>query len=282
MTEEFKSFFKVVGGNEGSKCKYNIRLDTYGCGCQHDCSYCYAKSLLDFRGLWNPRAPKAASLAAIERRIKRISKGTIVRLGGMTDCLQPIEAQRGITRATIAMLNRAGIDYLIVTKSHLIGEDKYLSILDPQLAHVQVSVTATDDATALKYERCSLSSKRLRALQNVQASGIDCALRLSPYIPDLINIDTIAACNFKKIQVEFLRVNHWVERWFGSLTDLSAYTLKQGAYRHLPLTDKIGYAMRLKNAMPGTAFSVCEDEDEAYAYWRDHFNPNRNDCCNLR
>lgn len=31
MSEEFKSFFKVVGGNEGSKCKYNTRLDTYGC-----------------------------------------------------------------------------------------------------------------------------------------------------------------------------------------------------------------------------------------------------------
>ena len=47
---EFKSFYKVVGGNEGNKCQYNARLDTYGCGCAHDCKYCYAKSLLDFRG----------------------------------------------------------------------------------------------------------------------------------------------------------------------------------------------------------------------------------------
>ena len=49
--KEYKSFFKTVNGNEGSKCHYNTRLDTYGCGCQHDCSYCYAKSLLDFRKL---------------------------------------------------------------------------------------------------------------------------------------------------------------------------------------------------------------------------------------
>lgn len=33
----FKSFYKRVGGNEGSKCHYPARLDTYGCGCQHDC-----------------------------------------------------------------------------------------------------------------------------------------------------------------------------------------------------------------------------------------------------
>ena len=23
-------------------CLYTQRLDTYGCGCQHDCNYCYA------------------------------------------------------------------------------------------------------------------------------------------------------------------------------------------------------------------------------------------------
>lgn len=47
--KEFKSFIKTVGGNEGNKCHYPTRLDTYGCGCSHDCKYCYAKSLLDFR-----------------------------------------------------------------------------------------------------------------------------------------------------------------------------------------------------------------------------------------
>lgn len=49
--KEFKSFYKTVGGGEGSKCYYPTRLDTYGCGCYHNCSYCYAKSLLEFRKL---------------------------------------------------------------------------------------------------------------------------------------------------------------------------------------------------------------------------------------
>ena len=52
MAEEFKSFYKEVGGGEGDKCLYNTRLDTYGRGCAHDCSYCYAKSLLN--SSWNP------------------------------------------------------------------------------------------------------------------------------------------------------------------------------------------------------------------------------------
>lgn len=28
--------------------------------------------------------------------------------------------------------------------------------------------------------------------------------------------------------------------------------------------------------------SVCEDEQEAYDYWKENYNHNREDCCNLR
>lgn len=52
--KDFGSQVKSVGGNEGDKCNYSVRLDTYGCGCGHDCDYCYAKSLLEFRGAMEP------------------------------------------------------------------------------------------------------------------------------------------------------------------------------------------------------------------------------------
>jgi len=58
--DEFGAFFHIVDSSEGDRCAYPARLDTYGCA--HDCSYCYAKSLLDFRGLWNPRAPLAGDM----------------------------------------------------------------------------------------------------------------------------------------------------------------------------------------------------------------------------
>lgn len=87
---EYKSFFKTVSGNEGSKCYYPTRLDTYGCGCQYDCNYCYAKSLLSFRGLWNAKNPSVADIEKIRRKVKRLQKGTIVRMGGMTDCFKEV------------------------------------------------------------------------------------------------------------------------------------------------------------------------------------------------
>ena len=33
---EYLGFLKTVEGNEGSKCHYPTRLDTYGCGCGHN------------------------------------------------------------------------------------------------------------------------------------------------------------------------------------------------------------------------------------------------------
>ena len=230
---EFKSFFKTVTGNEGSLCHYTTRLDTYGCGCEHDCSYCYAKSILSFRGLWNNKAPRVANIDAIARKIKKIPPGTILRLGGMTDCLQPVESRNKVTLKTIDLLNEAGVGYLIVTKSHLIGTDEYLSRLDPGLAHVQISVTNTDDKAALEYENCSLSSKRLEAASKLQAAGIDVAVRLSPYVAEFIDPSIVAKCGVKKIVIEFLRVNHWIEKWLNGLVDLAPYSLKHSTYRHL-------------------------------------------------
>lgn len=69
---EYKSFFKTVNGNEGNKCHYPTRLDTYGCGCGFNCDYCYAKSLLDFRGLWHPQNPSVADIDKI-RGFKEIT-----------------------------------------------------------------------------------------------------------------------------------------------------------------------------------------------------------------
>lgn len=279
---EFKSFFKTVKSQSCEICKYPTRLDTYGKGCQHNCPYCYARSLLNFRGMWNPESPAVADLEKIKRRIKHIKPGSIVRLGGMTDCLQPIEAKYGVTRATIALLNRAGVGYLIVTKSHLIGTEKYLRILNTKLAHVQISVTNTDDQAALSYEKCSRTSKRLEALKKLQDAGIDVQLRLSPYISDFIDPAVIASYGVKRCVVEFLRVNYWIRNWLDGMVDLSPYTLKNGAYQHLPLEAKIKEIDRLKKVLPDVEFTVGDDLVEHWQYWREHVNPNPNDCCNLR
>ena len=273
--KEFKSFYKTVGGNEGSKCKYPTRLDTYGCGCQHDCLYCYGKSLLEFRNLWNADNPAVADIRKIENKVKKLPKGTVLRLGGMTDCFQPCELKHRVTYETIKLLNKYGIDYLIVTKSHIVANDEYMEILDKNLAHIQITVTTLDDKRSLEYEKASVPSKRIEAIKKLQAAGFDVAIRLSPIIPEYMDFDKLNSLGVNKAVVEFLRVNHWIKKWFD--IDYSKYTLKENGYNHLPLELKKEILQKIK--IP--TITVCEDVTEHYEYWRDNVNPNKEDCCNL-
>lgn len=276
--KEFKSFYKEVGGNEGSKCNYNIRLDPYGCGCLHDCKYCYAKSLLDFRNLWNPTNPSVADIEKIKRKISKLPKDSKpIRIGGMTDPFQPAERIYRITYEIIKALNENHIPYLIVTKGTLVADDEYIKILDKDLAHIQISVTTTNDKLSKTYENAPIPSERIKAIEKLQKHGFDVQLRLSPFIPEYIDFNIINNVECDKILIEFLRVNHWVKKWFD--IDYSDYTVKQSGYNHLSLEKKKEY---IKNITGFKEVTVCEDEDEAYAYWKENFNHNKNDCCNLR
>ena len=274
--KEFKSFYKTVDGNEGQKCHYSTRLDTYGCGCFHDCKYCYAKSLLSFRDLWHPDNPSVADINKIEQKIKTLKKGTVLRLGGMTDCFQPCEEQYKVTYKTIQLLNKYGIHYLIVTKSNLIANDEYMRILNKNLAHIQITITSTSDRTALTYERAPISSERIKAIEKLYANGFDVAVRLSPFIPEYIDFDILNNIKCKKIIVEFLRVNSFIKRTFD--LDYSQYTHREGGYYHLPLDVKKKLIEKVKGF---EEISVCEDCTEAYNYWKTHINYNPSDCCNL-
>ncbi len=272
----YGAFFGSAGGGEGQRCKYPVRLDTYGCGCAHDCAYCYARSLLDFRGLWHPDSPSVASTADISKALRKVRRGDVLRIGGMTDCFQPIEEVYGATAQLIRMLNARGVGYLIVTKSDLVARKDYLRLLDPELAHVQISVTSTDDAPNMLKEQAPSPSKRIEAAKKLQDAGIDVSLRVSPYIPELVDVDVLNATGLGKCLVEFLRVNPFIEKWTGGRWPM--HTVKSGGYRHLPLTEKTA----LLDDFEFPEMTVCEDVPEHYEFFKSQFNYDPDDCCNLR
>lgn len=277
--KSFSLFYKEVEGNEGNKCKYPTRLDTYGCGCQHDCKYCYAKSLLDFRNLWDPNKPVVANMKDTRNAIRKAKKNNIkiLRLGGMTDCFQPIELKYRATYQTIKLLNKYRIGYLIVTKSHLVANDEYIDIYDKDLCHIQITTTCLDDELykKLDYEKASLPSKRIEAIKKLQDKGFDVAIRLSPLIPEYIDFDKLNNLGINKAIVEFLRVNSWIKKWFN--IDYSKHTIKENSYEHLPLEYKKEIISKIKISN----ISVCEDVTSHYEYWKNNYNPNKDDCCNL-
>ena len=276
--KEFKSFYKEVTAGEGNRCHYPTRLDLYGCGCAHDCNYCYAKSLLDFRGMWHPNDPSGADINKVKKKLDKIKPGTVLRLGGMTDCFQECEKRHQITYRAIQAMNQRKIGYLIVTKSDLVADDAYIKVMDKDLAHIQITVTCVDDDLYLekKYEKAPVPSRRIEAIKKLQDAGFDVAIRLSPLMEEYMDFEKLNGLGINKGVVEFLRVNHWIQKWFD--VDFSKYTIKEGGYLHLPLEEKL----RIIKKIHGMELTVCEDVDSHYNYWKFHFNPNKDDCCNLR
>lgn len=232
---------------------------------------------MNFRKLWNPQEPRVANLRAIENKLKKIEPGVILRLGGMTDCMQPCELQYRNTYKTIQLLNKYRIGYLIVTKSSLIARDEYIKILDKDLAHIQISITSTSDEISKKYEKASLPSQRIRAVEKLQKLGFDVQVRLSPFIEEWIDYEIINSIQCDKIIIEFLRVNAFIKKWLD--IDYSKYTLQQSNYYHLPLEEKKKMLANIRNFKE---ISICEDVTEHYNYWKDNVNCNKLDCCNLR
>ena len=195
----------------------------------------------------------------------------------MTDCFQPAERSYKVTYNTIKALNELGIEYLIVTKSDLVASDEYVEVMDKKLAHIQISVTTTDDELSKTYEKATLPSKRIAAIEKLQSLGFDVQLRCSPFIPEYIDFDVLRSVKCDKILVEFLRVNTWVRKWFD--LDFDKYTLKHGGYCHLPLEEKLKYLDLIKWC---GQISVCEDVPEHHKYWEDNVNNRPEDCYNLR
>lgn len=268
---EFKSPYKQLNRKVNTWCNYTKRLDTYGCGCQHDCDYCYAKSLLNFRGLWGK--PRPANLRAIKESIYKLNRNDVIKLGGMTDCFQPAEMVNMVTYETIKLLNNHKINYLIVSKSDLVADSKYMDIYDNSLAHFQITITSTSDNN---YEKAPSPQRRIKAIEKLYDAGFDVCLRLSPFLFENIDFDIINNIRCEKILIEFLKVNPFVKKVFKINYD--DYSLKYGGLEHLQLEHKI----KLCRLIDGfSQVSVGEFVKEHHEYFRDNLNYNPKDCCNL-
>lgn len=163
-----------------------------------------------------------------------------------------------------------------MTKSDLVASDQYIEIYDKSLAHFQISITSTSYKKSLEYEKAPIPSKRIEAIEKLQKYGFDVSLRLSPFIEENIDINIINKIRCNKILIEFLKVNHWIEKCFN--LDYSEYTVNFGSYKNLELNKKI----ELVNKIIGfKELSVGEYVYDHYLYFRDNVNFNKEDCCNL-
>ena len=170
----------VITRNDSPDISFDQSVNPYR-GCEHGCTYCYARPThcylghsagLDFETQLYAK-PNAAELLEAELA-KSSYKPATIALGTNTDPYQPIERQMGITRQILEVLEAACHPVAIVTKSALVLRDQDIlsRMADNGLVKVALSVTTLDRRLARAMEpRASTPCKRLQAVAVLSAAG---------------------------------------------------------------------------------------------------------------
>ena len=162
-------------------------------GCEHGCSYCYARPSHSYLGL-SPGLDFETRLIAkrgLAERLRqelaglRYSPG-LLALGTVTDAYQPLERELRLSREVLQVLHDCRHPLAVVTKGS--GIERDIDLLAPmaaqQLAGVAVSVTTLDPVLARRMEpRAPAPWRRLRTIRTLAEAGIPVTVSVSPQIP---------------------------------------------------------------------------------------------------
>jgi DNA repair photolyase len=162
-------------------------------GCEHGCSYCYARPTheywslnagVDFERkiLYKPDAP-----ALLERHFqKRNYVPNPISFSGNTDCYQPAERKFMLTRQLLEVCLKYKHPLTIITKNALLLRD--LDILkklrEDNLVAVALSITTLDEETRRVLEpRTSSAANKLKAMKVLSENNIPVFGMIAPIIP---------------------------------------------------------------------------------------------------
>lgn len=164
-------------------------------GCEHGCTYCYARNSHQYWG-FSPGVDfeqrillKENSVELLRQKFDSPSwKPAVITLSGNTDCYQPIERKLRLTRSLIEVLREYKNPLGIITKNALIQRDIDLltEMAAQKLVKVAISITTLDEDLRRKMEpRTATIKQRFETVEKLAAAGIHVNVMMAPIIPGL-------------------------------------------------------------------------------------------------
>ncbi|MCT8160331.1 PA0069 family radical SAM protein [Pseudoruegeria sp. SHC-113] len=184
----------VITYNSSPDLPFDRSINPYR-GCEHGCIYCFARPThaylglspgLDFetRLVARPDAP-----AVLERELRRKGYACApVAIGTNTDPYQPIEAERGIMRRILEVLQAFNHPVGVVTKGSLVERDADVlgAMGQAGLARVGISITTLDAGLSRRMEpRAPAPARRLAMIRKLAETGCEVRVMVAPLIPGL-------------------------------------------------------------------------------------------------
>ena len=182
----------IITRNNSPDIGFSQSINPYR-GCEHGCSYCFARPSHAYLGL-SPgldfETKLFAKTNAPELLRHELAKPghevSPIALGINTDAYQPIERKLQLTRRIIEVLAETRHPFSLITKNALVVRD--LDLLAPlarqNLVRVHFSVTSLDNRLSAELEpRASAPHSRLRAIRALSEAGVPVGVMVAPVIP---------------------------------------------------------------------------------------------------
>jgi DNA repair photolyase len=188
----------ILSKNSSPDIPFTYSVNPYR-GCQHACSYCYARTSHEYLGFgagtdFDTRIvvkTNAAELLA-DAMARRSWRREPIAFSGVTDCYQPLEAVYRLTEQCLRVCHDYCNPVSIITKAYLIVRDCDLltGIRDRARVRVYFSIPFAEDRVARCIETgAPPPSRRFEAMKRLADAGIKVGVMVAPIIPGLNDRD---------------------------------------------------------------------------------------------
>lgn len=184
----------VVNRVDSPDLPFSWTLNPYR-GCEHGCTYCYARPGHEYLGLscgldFETRIIAKHDAPDLLRRhlARRGWAGEPIVMSGVTDPYQPVERELEITRRCLKVAAEHRQPISIITKNALVVRDLdlLLALNEHGACRVSISLTSLDNRLSAAMEpRASAPAARLEAMRRLADAGIPVTVMTAPMIPGL-------------------------------------------------------------------------------------------------
>jgi DNA repair photolyase len=198
---------------------YDYVINPY-VGCQHACSYCYARFMKRFTGHREPWGEfvdiKINAPDLLRAEIVRKKRGR-VWVSGVCDPYQPLEASYRLTRRCLEILAQRDWPATVQTRSPLVLRDVDI-LKQGRDFEAGLSVTTADDSIRELFEPNAPPIKgRVRALDELHKAGVRTYAMVAPMLPGAEGLPEVLVGKVDYLLVDRMNYNYgdWVYRKYG-------------------------------------------------------------------
>jgi len=260
----------ILSKNDSPDIPFDYSINPYN-GCEHGCTYCYARNSHEYWGysagldFEQKILVKRNAPALLDEELrKRNHKSQMIVMSGNTDCYQPTEQKLQLTHQCLKVFLKHKHPVGIITKNALILRDIDLlvELNKLNLLRVTLSITTLNEGLRQLMEpRTSSIKQRLKALEMLTQRGIPVHVNMAPIIPGLNSdeifelVETVGQLGAAGVSYILLRLNgrvstifeDWVKKTFPEKAEKVLSLIKQ---THAGSLSETQFSKRMKGEGP--------------------------------